>query len=150
MTRYAPRWFEEFEVGDTFETAGFTFFEGSVADFALTWDPQPFHLDKTYADASIYGGVIASGFQTLLVCFRLVHQSGVFGHNRGGRGVDELRWPKAVYPGDTVRAKATIASMEPARTTGHTGVACEVFNQNDEVVLTTRFNYVIAKRPDAG
>ncbi len=147
MTRYAPRWFEEFAVGDVFETAGFTMQAGSVADFALTWDPQPFHIDETYAKESVYGGVIASGFHTLLVGFRLVHQAGMFGHNRGGRGLDEIKWPMAVRPGDTIRVIATVVGMNPARTTGHLAVDWDIRNQNDETVLTTRLNYVIAKRP---
>lgn len=147
MTRYAPKWFEEFEAGQTFETAAYTFTEGSIADFALLWDPQPFHLDKVYAEASIYGGIIASGFHTQLVAFRLVYQAGVFGHNRGGKGIDNLRWVKAVKAGDTIRTKATIVSATPARSTGHLVVDYEIVNQNDEPVMTATFNYVIAKRP---
>jgi len=150
MTRYAPRYFEDFEPGQTFETAGFTFTEGSIADFALLWDPQPFHLDKTYADASIYGGIIASGFQTQLVAFRLAYQSGIFGHNRGGRGIDELRWTKAVMAGDTIRTIIRVVEAKPSRTTGHLAVDYEVVNQNDETVMTARLNYVVAKRPDEG
>lgn len=150
MTRYAPKWFEEFAEGDVFETAAFTFTEGSIADFALLWDPQPFHLDRPYAEASIYGGIIASGFHTQLVAFRLVYQAGFFGHNRGGRGIDELRWTSAVKAGDTIRTRVTIKSLTPARTTGHVVADYAVLNQRDETVMTARLNYVVAKRPDAG
>ena len=149
MTIYAPKWFEEFEIGETFETHSYTFTEGSIADFALMWDPQPFHLDKVYAENSIYGGIIASGFQTQLVGFRLAYQSGVFGRNRGGRGIDDLRWVSAVKAGDTVHTRMTIRDAKPARTTGHLTVDYEVINQRDEIVMTATLNYVIAKRPAA-
>jgi acyl dehydratase len=150
MTRHAPRWFEEFEPGQTFDTAGYTFTEGSIADFAFLWDPQPFHMDKTYAEQSIYGDIIASGFQTQLVAFRMVYQSGVFGHNRGGRGIDNLRWQKAVKAGDTIRVIVTIKAANPARTTGHLVVDYDIVNQHDETVMTATLNYVIAKRPTEG
>lgn len=150
MTRYAPRWFEEFEPGDEFLSDGLTLTEGAIADFALTWDPQPFHLDATYGETSIYGGVIASGFHTMVAAFRMMHQSGAFGHNRGGRGIDDLKWVAAVRAGDTIRARATIGDMRPSRSTGHVKVALEVLNQRDEVVLTATMNYVIAKRPAGG
>ena len=147
MTRYAPRWFEDFEVGETFETAGLTLHESSITDFALTWDPQPFHIDKTYADASIYGGLIASGFQTLLVGFRLAHQAGMFGHNRGGSGLDYVNWPRAVKPGDTLRARLEVKALEERRTSGRVKVDMVILNQDDEPVLETALNYFIAKRP---
>lgn len=149
MTRYAPKWFEDFDIGERFESDRYTFTEGAIADFALLWDPQPFHLDKVYAEASVYGSIIASGFQTQLVAFRLAYQSGVFGNNRGGRGIDELRWTSAVRAGDTIKTHMTIRDKKVARTTGHLVVDYEVTNQHDDTVLTATFNYVIAKRPAA-
>ena len=118
MTRYSPQYFEDFTPGDLFHTAQYSFSESSIIDYALTWDPQPFHLDKQYAEKSIYGGLIASGFQTLGVTFRLMFQAGMFGHNQGGRGIENLRWPRAVRPGDTIRVEALVAKCIPARTTG--------------------------------
>ena len=150
MTRHSPRWFDEFEVGQSFDTAGYTFTEGAIADFALVWDPQPFHLDKTYAEASIYGGIIASGFQTQLVAFRLAYQSGVFGRNVGGRGIDALHWLMPVRAGDTIRTIMTIREARPSRNTGHLVVDYDVRNQADETVMTATMNYVIAKRPADG
>lgn len=147
MTRHAPLWFEEFKVGQSFDTAGYTFTEGAIADFALLWDPQPFHMDKTYAENSIYGGIIASGFQTQLVAFRLAYQAGMFGHNTGGRGIDNLRWHKAVKAGDTVHVITTVRAANPSRTTGHLVVDYDIKNQHDETVMTATLNYVIAKRP---
>lgn len=147
MTRYAPRYFEDFNPGDEFHTARFTFSESSIIDYAFTWDPQPFHLDKQYAEQSIYGGLIASGFQTLGVTFRLMFQAGMFGYNQGGRGMENLRWPRAVRPDDTVRVEIKVVDCKPARTTGQVIVEAITFNQNDEDVQIATFINIIPKRP---
>ena len=147
MTRYAPRYFEDFSPGDLFHTAQYTFSESSIIDYAFTWDPQPFHLDKQYAENSIYGGLIASGFQTLGVTFRLMFQAGMFGHNQGGRGIENLRWPRAVRSGDTIRVEVRVAKCIPARTTGQVVLDGTAFNQADEDVLSAQFINIIPKRP---
>lgn len=147
MTGFAPRWFEEFEVGQEFVTGRASFSESSIIDFALHWDPQPFHIDKIYAENSIHGGLIASGFQTQMTAFRLVYATGLFGHNRGGRGVDDIRWPMAVRPGDTIQVRMTVSEVIPQRTTGYVNMVWDVRNQDDATVMTGKFNYVIAKRP---
>lgn len=147
MALYPPHWFEDFSVGDVFETGQFSFSESSIIDYAFTWDPQPFHLDKEYADASIFGGLIASGFQTFGVTFRLLLQTGAFGRNQGGRGIDELRWPSPVRPGDTIHATITITSVKPARTTGHVNADVVTVNQDGVPVLTVKMTYIIPKTP---
>ncbi|HET8726312.1 MAG TPA: MaoC/PaaZ C-terminal domain-containing protein, partial [Alphaproteobacteria bacterium] len=64
-------YFEDFTVGRTFTTPGATLTEAEIIHFALTYDPQPFHIDVEAAKRSAYGGLIASGFQTLALSFRL-------------------------------------------------------------------------------
>src|SRR5260370_4186655 len=66
----SDRYFEDFAVGDRFVSAGITVSEGMILDFALRYDPQPFHLDVEAAKASNYGGLITSGFQTIAPRFR--------------------------------------------------------------------------------
>lgn len=149
---YATRWLEDVTVGDRFETPGYTFTEGEIVDFAFRYDPQPFHIDRAFAEGeSIYGSLIASGFHTLVVCFRLVHMTGYFvPSNIGGRGLDELRWLKAVRPGDTLRVEAEIVAARPSTSRpdrGDVTVAWAVSNQHGETVMTARLNHVIARRP---
>nr|WP_254441110.1 MaoC/PaaZ C-terminal domain-containing protein [Ruegeria atlantica] len=71
------KYIDDLSVGDTFETGGITLTEGAIIDFALTYNPQPFHVDKVAAAASIFGGTIASGFQTIPLTFRLFRDTGV-------------------------------------------------------------------------
>ena len=64
-------YFEDFATGQTFQTKGCTLSEAQILAFAWENDPQPFHIDKIEAASGPYGGIIASGFQTLIVSFRL-------------------------------------------------------------------------------
>ncbi len=87
------RYLDDFEIGERFVGVGITLSEAQILDFALTYDPQPFHIDREAAAASHFGGLIASGFQTLAVGFRSFYQAGVINHaSIGSPGLDELRW----------------------------------------------------------
>ena len=140
--------FEDFAVGDRWRTPGYTFTEAAIRDFAFQYDPQPFHIDSEAAQSSMYEGLIASGFQTLGVAFRLVYQTGVLVNNIGGRGLDELRWPRAVRPGDTIRVEAEVVaaklSSRPDR--GNLTLKYTATNQRGETVLTASFLHVMRCR----
>jgi acyl dehydratase len=151
MTR--DLWFEDFAVGQRFRTAGATLSEAQILQFAWAHDPQPFHVDKEAAAASPYGGVIASGFQTLLVSFRLVYQERVINAaSLGSPGLDELRWPRPVRPGDTLRVGAEVVEVRPSRSKPDRGVvviAYTVTNQQGEPVMTYRaMHLLLRRRPD--
>ncbi len=143
--------FEDFAVGDRWETGGYTFTEAEIVDFAFRYDPQPFHIDVEAAKASIYGGLIASGFQTLSVCFRLVWQTAVLSNNMGGRGLDELRWPRAVRPGDTVHVVVEVLAAEPSSRAdrGNLRLRYTGLNQRGETVLEATLLHVVRRRPPA-
>jgi acyl dehydratase len=75
----------------------------------LKYDPQPFHLDSGAAAESIYGGLIASGFQMVSLCFRLlIQQSMLAESSMGPPGLDDLRWLAPVRPGDTLRTEVEV------------------------------------------
>jgi acyl dehydratase len=98
------RYMDDLKVGDRFTSGGITLTDGEIIDFALRYDPQPFHLDVNAAAESPYGGLIASGFQTIALCFRMFIQSGIFRDSSiGSPGLDEVRWLAPVRPGDILR-----------------------------------------------
>ncbi|WP_223422029.1 MaoC family dehydratase [Tateyamaria pelophila] len=144
------KYFDDMSVGDTFETGGITLTESAIVDFALTYDPQPFHIDKMAATESIFGDLIASGFQTLAFTFRLFRDTGVLtGTNLGGHGMDELRWLAPVYPGDTLHARVTVEKMTPSRSKPDRGVIrfrYLTYNQDDVEVLSVIMDHVVARR----
>lgn len=144
------RYFDDLSVGDTFETGGITLTESSIVDFALTYDPQPFHVNRVAATESIFGGLIASGFQTLAMTFRLFRDTGILtGTNLGGHGMDEVRWLAPVRPGDTIRARVTVERMTPSRSKPDRGVVrfrYRTYNQDDVEVLGVVMDHVMARR----
>src|SRR5258706_10040411 len=94
---------EDFKVGDEFTSPGITLTESQIIDFALQFDPQPFHVDVTAATAGIFGGLIASGLHTPALTFRLFLQTGVLGDaSPRSPGPHQLRGLKPVRPGGTL------------------------------------------------
>lgn len=142
--------FEDLKLGDVIESQSVTLTESQIMDFALAWDPQPFHVSRTGAEASMFDGVIASGIHTLALTFRLVWQGGPLQHtNVGGTGMDNLRWPRPVRAGDTLRATAEVAELRPSssRPFGHVRLKYTTLNQDGEVVMTCEMLHLVAKRP---
>ncbi len=94
------RYFEDYKVGEIWQSRGYTFTESAIIDFALIYDPQPFHIDIGAAEKGPYTGLIASGFQTLAITFRLLWQERQFtASSMGSPGFEQLRWLKPVRPG---------------------------------------------------
>ncbi|MEI6557316.1 MAG: MaoC family dehydratase [Rhodospirillaceae bacterium] len=141
--------FEEFILGQSFETEGLTVTEAMIIDFGFRFDPQPFHIDSQAASRSPYGGLIASGFQTLILTFRLFRDTGVIsGTSQGEAGADEVRWLRPVRPGDTLRVKVTVAGLLPSRRAerGIVRLTYATLNQHAEVVMTMTVNHLILRR----
>ena len=142
---------EDFKAGDEFRSPGITLTEAQIIDFALTFDPQPFHVDATAAAAGPFGGLIASGFHTAALSFRLFWQTGVLGDaSLGSPGFDQLRWLKPVRPGDTLRVVARVvevkrSSSKPDR--GAVTVAYTTLNQHGEPVMTLVAIQLVKARP---
>lgn len=136
----AERYFDDFAISEKFTTRGVTLTESMIIDFALTYDPQPFHIDVEAAKASNYGGLIASGFHTLALGFRMVLETGIFrAASMGSPGFDELRWLKPVRPGDTLHTELEVIDKKPSSSKPDRGlarIAYRIKNQKGEDVLT--------------
>jgi len=152
----APRqdyYLDELKIGDRFESGGYTFTQSSIVDFAFTYDPQPFHIDAEAARKSNYGGLIASGFQTLAVAFRLLYQTGfIRSASMGGPGMDELRWLKPVEVGDTLRSVGEVKDIVPSKSKPDRGILklhLTALNQRDEAVMTVTLIILVKRTRDA-
>src|SRR3954447_6844386 len=103
MTRQV-RYLEDFTNGLVIEAGTATVSEAEIIEFASKYDPQPFHIDRAAAAHSIFGGLVASGWQTCgLVMRQIVDHVLAPEASLGSPGVDEVRWPNPVRPGDTLR-----------------------------------------------
>lgn len=145
------RYLDDFTVGEVFKTPGVTLTEGEIVHFALQYDPQPFHLDAEAAAASLYGGLIASGFQTISLAFRLFIQNGMLRESSmGSPGMDELRWFAPVRPGDTLHTEVEVKDIRPSSSKPDRGIAKFLYravNQRGEVVASFLVNHLLRRKP---
>ena len=145
------RYYEDYAKGEVVRAPGYMLSEAAILDWALTYDPQPIHMDRQAAEQSIYGGLIASGWQVAAISFRLLVQSGLLGAaSLGSPGVDELRWLLPVRPGDTIHPEAEVLDMRvsgsrPDR--GLVSIGYRVRNHKGELVLTMRAVQIVRRRP---
>lgn len=146
-------YFEDFSPGDRFVSAGKTISESEILDFAFRFDPQPIHMDARAAAGSPYAGLIASGFHTMVIGFRMLWQTGVFNAcSLGSPGMDEVRWLHPVRPGDTLHTVAEIVETRPSSSKPDRGVCrvrYTVYNQNDTPVMSMITIQILARRPGA-
>ncbi|HEX8701850.1 MAG TPA: MaoC family dehydratase [Myxococcaceae bacterium] len=145
------RYFEDFQVGEVQETGSYQVSREEILAFSRQFDPQPFHLDDEAARASIFGGLIASGWHTASICHRLIVQD-LLGKavSLGSPGVDELRWLRPVRPGDTLTVRVEVLSLAPSRSKPDRGAIkfrFEVRNQSGEQVMTEIANALFGRRP---
>ena len=145
------QWFEEFEVGQRFVSQGVTFTEASIIDFASRYDPQRFHIDREAAARTPFGGLVASGFQTLGLSFRRFFELGVIRESGiGAPGIEELRWTAPVRPGDTIRVEVEVIEIKPSRSKADRGVVRMRYttrNQRGETVMILIVPQFVARRP---
>lgn len=145
------RFLDDLAPGQRFTSPGLTLSEAEIIDFAWRYDPQPFHLDTTAAADSPYGGLIASGFQSLAICFRLFIQSGVLAESSmGSPGIDELRWLAPVRPGDTLHSEIEVLEVRPSNSKPDRGIArlkYQAINQRGEAVLSFIVNHLLRRKP---
>ena len=151
----SARYFEDFAVGQRFGSGRRRVDAAEIKAFAARYDPQPFHLDEQAAAGTIFGGLAASGWHTAAVTMRLA----VEGDMRPaggfvGVGVEELRWPRPVRPGDELRVESEVLEVRPSRSRPGEGLVkarVTTLNQRDEPVQVFVANLLVARRaPGSG
>ena len=139
--RPAPRHFwEDFPVGSVRTFGAYRVTREEVLAFASAYDPQPFHLDDAAAEASLFGKLAASGWHTCAMTMRMLCDGYLLeSASLGSPGIDNLRWHKPVYPGDTLHVDYTVLEARPMASRPGVGLVksqTEVKNQHGEVVLS--------------
>ncbi len=135
------QYFEDIEVGRIERFGSYPVTREEVVDFASRYDPQPFHLDDEAAAATHFGRLSASGWHTCAMTMAMVVED-MKAHAHAGLGspgIDELRWHKPVYPGDTLRCETEVLDKARSRSRPEMGSfrkSVKVLNQHDEVVMT--------------
>jgi acyl dehydratase len=145
------RFLEDYTVGATYVCGSFTVTEDEIIQFASLYDPQAMHINRDLAAKGPFGGVIASGWHTVARTMRLVVENFLPHDGLAAPGIDELRWPRPVRPGDTLTLHATVQEVRPSRTRPDRGLVhtlLEVLNQNGDVVMSMKpMNFVRTRNP---
>ena len=134
------RWYwEDFPVGKVREFGALLVTREAVLAFAAQFDPQPFHLDDTAAQASLFGKLSASGWHTCAMAMRMMCDDYLLeSSSLGSPGMDSLRWTKPVFPGDTLSVRLTTVEARPMASRPEVGLILshwDVLNQHRDVVL---------------
>jgi acyl dehydratase len=145
------KYLEDLHVGDRFGSDSFDVTEESIVAFARDFDPQPFHLDAAAAKRSVFQELVASGWHTAAMSMKLF----VTGELRlaggsVGLGVDELRWPRPVKPGDVLRLETEVLEVRPSKSKPDRGVIRirnVTTNQHGKVVQTFAASVLVRRRP---
>jgi acyl dehydratase len=149
------RYFEDYVPGLTVDCGSFSLDEGQIIAFGREYDPQPFHVDPEAAAAGPYGGIIASGWQTTSVMMRQVVERFVSPESGlGAAGIDEIRWPRPVRPGDTLHITATVLEARRSASKPDRGIIrsrMELANAAGETVMSlTAVNFVLVRPGQPG
>lgn len=144
-------YFEDFYAGRTFESPSMTLSEKDIIDFGKIYADLPYHTDPEAAKESMWGCLVAPGYQTASLTFGLFVKTGTFrACGLGSPGIDKLRWLKPVLVGDTLHVVAEIIEISPAQTEkGRDAIrmSYQTINQKDEVVLTLTSLHFVKRRP---
>ena len=151
MRPVKPLFLEDLSVGQTFRTATASVDADRVKAFAADFDPQPFHLDETAAGSSLFGRLVASGWQTAALTMRLMVTSD-FRISGGmiGVGVEQIRWPRPVYPGDVLTVECEVLEVRPSRSNPDRGIVrfrSKTLNQEGDVVMEQVASLVVPRDP---
>ena len=146
------KYLEDLKVGDQASFGSYQVTRDEVLEFARKYDAQPFHLSDEAASRTHFGRIAASGWHTCAMTMSMLVEN-LEAHPQAGLGspgVDELRWLKPVYPGDTLRAESEIVDVTPSRSKPDIGSYrsnVTVLNQDDVPVLRFTSIVLIQRRP---
>jgi acyl dehydratase len=141
---------EDLSAGQIFGSATYQIGVAEIKRFAGEFDPQPFHLDEAEAARSLFSGLAASGWHTAAITMRLLVGSVRISGGIVGAGMDVLRWPKPVRPGDTLRLECEVLEVRPSTSHPDRGLAkvrTTTLNQHGETVQVLVANLVVPRRP---
>lgn len=146
-----PRWFEDYVPGAVHELGTITVDGGEMREFAARFDPQSYHVDPEAAAQTHFGGLIASGWHTGSMMMRLLALNYLAPESSlGSPGIETLRWPRPVRPGDVLTVRVTVQGARRSQSRPDRGIVqslIEVSNQDGEIVMTANPANLVLCRP---
>ncbi len=141
---------EDYKAGDTLDLGSFDVTREEIVEFAQKYDPFPFHIDDEAAKATVFGGIISSGWLTALVWLRLMHNNFVcYETVLGSPGHEEMVWPTPVRPGDRLTGTVEIKESRVSKSKpdlGFVRYTAKLTNQNNDEVFMTTSTLIVKSR----
>lgn len=145
-----PCFLEDLKLGQRFISGSQKISEQKIIDFALEFDPQPFHTDPAAATATLFQGLVASGWHTASVSMRLLLESGLaIAGGVVGAGV-EISWPQPTRPGDSLHVECEVIDVRTSKSRSDRGVVTvrsETRNQDNQIVQVLVAKLIVPRRP---
>ena len=143
-------YFEDFVMGDTYETPTRTLTEADIAAFAaLTGDHNPLHTDEAFAAKSMFGGRIAHGPMMVGMAFGLLSELDLIDGTVLALKAIEWSFDDALRAGNTVHVRARVTDAKPSRRHKDRGtvvLAIEVVRDDDVIAQTGKATLIMARR----
>jgi acyl dehydratase len=148
------RYFEDYVPGLAVDCGSFSVSEADIIAFAEKYDPQPFHVDPAAAKDGPFGGLIASGWHTTSLMMRQLVDHYVSPESSlGAAGVDDIRWPRPVRPGDTLHVRATVLEARRSASKPDRGIVktlAELTTSGGDLAMkVTAINFILLRDPSA-
>lgn len=150
----AKKHYEDIAVDTPIEYGAYRVTKEEIFAFALEYDPQPHHIDEEAAKLSLVKGLCASGWHSCAMFMRMFYD-GILADcaSMGGPGIEETKWKKPVRPGNVLKARSVCVGKRVMRSRPNVGICTmhhEIFNQDNELVMTMENSFFIAVRnPEA-
>jgi acyl dehydratase len=146
-----PLYLEDLAEGQTYASQEAAVDAEAIKSFAQEYDPQPFHLDERHAAGTFFGGLVASGWQTAALTMKLLVASDLrIAGGLIGAGVDELRWPRPVRPGDVLHVECEILETRASKSRSDRGVVkarVTTVDQAGNAVQQMIVTMIVPRRP---
>jgi acyl dehydratase len=145
----SSRAFEDFPIGAKLVSSTYLVTATAIKTFAREFDPQLFHLEEASAAQTIFGRLAASGWHTAAISMRLFVDTMQVPGGIIGMGVDELRWPVAVFAGDELKVEIEVLGARISKSRPGFGIIRirnVTKNQRDEVVQSFSASAMLPKR----
>lgn len=148
----AGHYFEEFEVGQTFQHGlRRTITEADNVWFsAITHNPAPLHLDAEYMKNSEFGRPIVNSCLTLGFMVGISIGDTTVGTTVANLGWDEVRFPHPLFHGDTIRVETEVLELRDSKSRPDNGIvifAHRAYNQDEVLVGECKRSALMMRKP---
>jgi acyl dehydratase len=148
----AGLYFEQFSVGQTFvhEIRRTVTDMDNILFSSLTYNPAAVHIDHEYAKGTEFGKPLMNSIFTLGLIIGLSVQDTTLGTTVGNLGMEDTKFPRPVFGGDTLRAETKVVSVRESKSRPTQGIVTfehRGFNQRDEEVVCCRRNALMMRQP---